>query len=783
MSLSEQNSSQNHTEMISSSSLIASPYQKSVIKFFRSFELPQVVCLKINQSKIYVNSVILALHSPVFEEIILEGNDEITLESSLHYPGAEPSIQLCLQFIHGDEVKISLDQIPILYHFASVYKIKSMEEQCVECFMEYVQHINVYITALKNWTSKEATASDWYKKIVLGNSHQVIKCLTSNQSIPVVLNLIRDVNSCGSSMIPLMMPSQEMINDFLMIMRKKVTLPLDAVQLNLMKSKYCSGAKVSPMHSADVLRIEENSKELADEKYLHNTNLENIESSHREAIEVEASATHECNELASTASATCSREKNSEFFNSKNFSKLVTEDKNRQNLLSLSFSDILVLAQTIERNTAPNYLKLDIIITWVLLKKFQLDDNLNKKLFSSFNNAAVSSEFLLDMKEVFSVSGNTNCPTTNSRDKTYSVSSKIMTQEEIRKQIKENGSINLSDQICNVSSCQIDNHRLNFKVLLKKNMNDLCRVLSNDDVHSDMIVHIYLLALDESLFVHGIISLKVLTKGEIMRICNQYHNFVVKVIYMNPTCFPKLTQQDDEGKEKVMGFKDVFLCRAWMRFPFDELTKFIRNSYCPLQMNELKRFDVLSSRSDFIYLGIDIFFSLVLLGKLSLQKQLYQSFICSFDHSFISAEFMKDVKTVFNSVLKEPVSVVSKSGNKKSTLVAINLARDCIKKTMSHNGIICTGVFGCQVASCQIKEHTLNIQIFLNKSKSDLNVNVRSLTSSNIHKRKIQHFYLLALNAKEEPSQLISLKLLSKSEILQSLKNYQKFKLCIIFSK
>ena len=232
----------------------------------------------------------------------------------------------------------------------------------------------------------------------------------------------------------------------------------------------------------------------------------------------------------------------------------------------------------------------------------------------------------------------------------------------------------------------------------------------------------------------------------------------------------------------MIGYKDVFLCRAWTRFSFDELTKFIRNGYCPSQMTELKRFDVLRSRSDFIYLGIDIFFSLVLLGKLSLQRQLYQSLICSFDNS-ISAEFITDVKTVFNSVLKESVSVVSKAGNKKSTLVAINLTRDCIKNTVSHNGIICTGVFGCQVASCQIQDHTLNIQIFLNKSKSDLTVNMRSSTSANIHKRRIQHFYLLALNAKEEPSQLISLKLLSKSEILQSLKNYQKFKLCIIFSK
>ena len=534
MALSEQNSPQNHGEMISTSSLIASPNQKSVIKFFRSFELPQVVCLKINQSKIYVNSVVLALHSPVFEEIILEGNDEITLESSLHYPGAELTIQLCLQFIHGDEVKISLDQIPFLYHFASVYKIKSMEEQCVQYFMEHVHDIDAYITALKKWTSKEA--GDWYKKIVLRNSHLILKCITSDQNLPVVLNLIRDVNSSGSSMIPLMMPSQEMINDFYMIMTKKVTLPSDAVQLNLIKSKYCSGAQTSPMHSADVLGIEVNSKKLADEKFLHNIDLVNIEASHREVIEVEESATHECNELASTASATCSREKNSEFFNNQNFSKLVTEDTNRQNLLSLSFSDILVLAQTIEKNTAPNYLKLDIIITWVLLKKFQLDDNLNKKLFSTFNNTTVSSEFLLDMKEVFSVSENTTCPTTNSRDNTCSVSSKVMTQEEIRKQIKDNGSINLCDQICNVGSCQIDSHRLNFKVLLKKKMNDLCRVLSNNDVHSDMIVHIYLLALDESLFVHGIISLKVLTKSEIMRICNHFHNFVILNLILLHSC-------------------------------------------------------------------------------------------------------------------------------------------------------------------------------------------------------------------------------------------------------
>ena len=68
---------------------IALPSQKNIVRFFKSFDLPHIVCIKVNQSKFLVNSLLLVLHSSVFEDMIYSGAEEITLHESLQFSGAE----------------------------------------------------------------------------------------------------------------------------------------------------------------------------------------------------------------------------------------------------------------------------------------------------------------------------------------------------------------------------------------------------------------------------------------------------------------------------------------------------------------------------------------------------------------------------------------------------------------------------------------------------------------------------------------------------------------------
>ena len=173
-------------------------------------------------------------------------------------------------------------------------------------------------------------------------------------------------------------------------------------------------------------------------------------------------------------------------------------------------------------------------------------------------------------------------------------------------------------------------------------------------------------------------------------------------------------------------------------------------------------------------------------GKISLTHQIYQSFITKFSHSLISADFVKDVKTVFNTALPTSIPITSKKGDKDSFSATMSLDRKSLEHSINHQGTILSGLFEnqCQMPNCQTEDHILDIHISLNKSESDFSVNVRPRKKdASIHKGKMLHFYLLALNSKSEAAQLISLKLLSKSEVLQSVKCFQRFKLCIIYSK
>ena len=122
-------------------------------------------------------------------------------------------------------------------------------------------------------------------------------------------------------------------------------------------------------------------------------------------------------------------------------------------------------------------------------------------------------------------------------DGTFFVLSKIMPRSYVQTQIK-GGVIKLRDADCQLGSCKAKTHKLQISVQLKKVRDDSAKVLPNSCNHNE-IIHFYLLGLSKDLFVENIISLKVLTKAEIIKACNLYPHFVLKVIYRQDSLMSK----------------------------------------------------------------------------------------------------------------------------------------------------------------------------------------------------------------------------------------------------
>ena len=839
---------------------ISLPDQKNIVKFFKSFDVAQIVCIKVNKSKFLVNSVLLVLHSPVFEELIYGGAEEIVLDESLQFPDADTVLHQCLLYLYGDTVNISLKQIPKIYLFATLYKIKSLQKQCEQTFIEHLTTVEKYMELLSEWSSNGRGIR--YKDLIIKNSVHVIMLMTSPKAFPTILKIIRSESNIHYTFsISAMLPCQDMLDSFYTIMTKKITEPSDAIQLNLIKNKYYSflpftvpsktdenhnddsDSNDSSMENSDLLDSDTVGKEFKSKKTefiiekltssstvatdvsspeynteVNNCNKKLADKEPHQNFDSCSKASSSCDKPTSISSSNSKSDLTSDVTQVKDFSKLESEE--RIALLSLCFADVIELLKTVQQqDDIRKYVKIDLALTWVHFKKYEINNNSYSKFFASFNNTILAREYLFDIKKVlWNVGASSHViEFKKHQDETFCVSSKVMPQSYVQTRIKYNGTIGLQDIDCKLGSCKLDNHKLNIFVLLKKTWNDSATVSPKQrngysgQIHQQNIVHVYLLGVNEDLSVKSI-SLKVLTKAEIIQFCKQYPNFVLKVVYcqqllkcksqpslISDICsagsLPKEGSQDalcvdnssGASVEQIMECVEVFQSRSWQSFSYAEFSKFIRTGYSKQSKDPKENpiYNILTTNSDFVYLCIDLFFSLVHFGKISLIDQVYRSFITAFDHSLISADFVKDVKTVFNSAITTSIPVTSKNGCKNSFSVTASLDKKSLQHSISHNGAVYSGAFEspCKMPICQ-NAHILDIQISLNKSESDLSVDVKPRKAGSIiHKRRILHFYLLALNSKDEATQLISLKLLSKSEVLQKVKGFHKFRLRVIFSK
>ena len=83
------------------------PNQKDLSKFQTSQDLSHSVIIHVRQSHFRVNSLILALHSSVFERLLFSGLDEIEIETSLQkLENIEEAVYTSILILHGKDVQV-----------------------------------------------------------------------------------------------------------------------------------------------------------------------------------------------------------------------------------------------------------------------------------------------------------------------------------------------------------------------------------------------------------------------------------------------------------------------------------------------------------------------------------------------------------------------------------------------------------------------------------------------------------------------------------------------------
>ena len=115
---------------------------KSLIKFFRDHEIPQIVILQLGSKgsckenpasqRFICNSVILALHSEKFERVISAGSQVIFLEGFNDETGVD-SIRHCIEFMHGEMFDVSqCHNLVEILQFAESWEISSLWYTCLD---------------------------------------------------------------------------------------------------------------------------------------------------------------------------------------------------------------------------------------------------------------------------------------------------------------------------------------------------------------------------------------------------------------------------------------------------------------------------------------------------------------------------------------------------------------------------------------------------------------------------------------------------------------------------
>ena len=120
-----------------SESIIENPIHKNLTRYFTDFDIPQIVILHLGSpgsedslaTKFICNSVILAIHSEKFENLLSAGSSDIYLEG---FDSQTDVVRKSIEYMYGNHPVID-EQVEIIdiMKFATVWSISSLSELCL----------------------------------------------------------------------------------------------------------------------------------------------------------------------------------------------------------------------------------------------------------------------------------------------------------------------------------------------------------------------------------------------------------------------------------------------------------------------------------------------------------------------------------------------------------------------------------------------------------------------------------------------------------------------------
>ena len=566
--------------------------QKNLGRFLTDSDVPQIVCLHVKESKFLVNSVVLCLHSSVFEEQILKlTSDNHTLfldDDLLGVDDIEGIVRDCLTYLHGEEIKVTYSNVHRLYKFASVYKISPLISSC-KCLID--KHLSVQ-KLLENYSDDDSAV----KNLIEKNCGRIIRDILSLEGSPIICGLKKNVEFLRflveSSSLDSRQSSEckEILGNFLLLLARTekfdcsflLDFPLDKLDYKtvfpifedfqkfiellvtsvkdpvktehkavlkrlclvsrLLGNNVCPRSELKPNVTADV-----SSLMCSDEP----SEVTPIVTTGNETTSIDAALSDSRSPLRPDVITGISTKLENE-----EDPTIAADPEFLVNFLGKSPSDCsnepdkilkdkcIELDYHVKRNVLGDYYRVELFLGWVLSSKLELDVDALERFLKTFNFKRLNKTFFEDTWSFCSLFYESFKLKNQYLDKladddNFFVIQRKLSQADIRESIQSSGNVLLpGNSSCLLTRCDGKSHIIGqISIKLRVSQEDQSYGLVRKNQHQKYLEHYYMTLHGKDMSFSGLVSLKILTKTDILAIVDHYSYFCITLIYNKNSLF------------------------------------------------------------------------------------------------------------------------------------------------------------------------------------------------------------------------------------------------------
>ena len=525
-------------------SCLSLPNQRNLKNFLADSKLPHIVCLSVKESNFLVNSVVLCLHSSVFENDIstlTPGDHKIFLHEDLnHMEGIESTVRSCLEYMHGEKIRLTQTNVYNFFKFACIYDIAPLLSSC-EAFVEsYINGFGI-MKLIENVSDidKLRASATYIRK----NCDKIIEGILSEHSISIICDMKSNIeflkllvqhcqSKCGGDLLLVLVQSDEFSNSSLL------DFPLDKLNYTKLFPIFEEFQKFVGLLVASVQNpASEEHKHMLKRLSLackilgHSSIKPNVKSAPHLYLEVSP----ERNNLESSEVPNG----NIEFFMEKSSSccaDIMPTIKMSNDTLPMQelFNE---LDYHVKRNTLGDYYRMELFLGWILGKKCTFDITTLKYFLSTFNFRLLHKTFFEEnLRTCFLFFDSFEVD--NFINELYDHDTFFLIQRELNLKDLQNSIVRSGNILspgsspCLVKRCNGKDHTIGtISIKLRSSSEDQSYGLVRKDQHQKLLHHYYMTLFDKNMKFSGVISLKILSRADVLDIIRSYSYFRINLIY------------------------------------------------------------------------------------------------------------------------------------------------------------------------------------------------------------------------------------------------------------